>query len=407
MKENAMFAKNWQRSWAAFCTLLALIAGGLVTAANAQPVTVIEYYNTTLDAYFITGRSNEQGTLDALPQFTRTGMSFQAVSATGAAAPAVKVCRFYVNLTSPLVNSHFYGLENVDCDSLLAMNLPGFNWEGYDFAVSQPTGGMCPAGTTAIYRSFRAATSGKTANHRYTSSVGTYTATAATGYVYEQVAFCSTAATDATFVAPTQCGTAYYPGVRVSYTSIDNYGLSDSWVRFHGSQKIMFNGKLVQPVVEQYAFGDVKTIMLDDSAASWSELGTTLQTETESVQFYYLPPTSIPRNMVASETVFFNRFAAYSPVVQFNSPTQKGSMTFVGIETIDALGGTYLACKFRTQITTDYSSIGITYNRQTTTWIVPTIGIVKAEIADVTNDGFGPGSSYTVTDVSAVSVQRF
>ena len=82
-------------------------------------------------------------------------------------------------------------------------------------------------------------------------------------------------------------------------------------------------------------------------------------------------------------------------------------MTFVGIETIEALGGTYLACKFRTQITTDYSSIGITYNRQTTTWIVPTIGIVKAEIADVTNDGFGPGSSYTVTDVSAVSVRRF
>jgi len=68
------------------------------------------------------------------------------------------------------------------------------------------------------------------------------------------------------------------------------------------------------------------------------------------------------------------------------------------------LGGTYSACKFRTQITTDYPTLGITYNRQTTTWIVPTIGIVKAEIADVTNDGFGPGSRYTLTDVTAVSV---
>ena len=407
MKENAMFAKNWQRIRVVFSTLLTLVACSLVAAANAQPVTVVEYYNATLDAFFITGRSGEQGTLDALPQFTRTGMSFQASSAAGATLPAVKVCRFYVNLASPLVNSHFYGLENVDCESLVAMNLVGFNWEGYDFAVRQPTGGVCPEGTTAIYRSFRAATTGKTANHRYTSSVGTYTATAATGYAYEQVAFCSSGATDATFVAPTQCGTAYYPSVRVSYTSLDNYGLRDSWVRFHGPQKIMFNGKLVQPVVEQFAFGDIKTIMLDDSATTWSELGTTLQTETESVQSYYLPPTSVPRNMVAGETVFFNRFAAFSPVVEFNSPSQNGSMTFVGLEAIEALGGTYNACKFRTQISTDYPSLSITYNRQSTTWIVPTIGVVRAEIADVTNDGFGPGSSYTMTDVAAVAVQRF
>ncbi len=404
MKENAMFAKYWQRSWAALSMLLTLIAGGLGTAANAQPVTVIEYYNTTLDAFIITGRSSEQGTLDALPQFKRTGMSFQAVSAASAVAPAVKVCRFYVNLSSPLANSHFYGLENVDCESLLAMNLPGFNWEGYDFAVNQPADGVCPAGTSAIYRSFRGATSGKTANHRYTTSIGTYTASAATGYAYEQVAFCSTAVTDATFIAPTQCGTAYYPGVRVSYTSIDNYGLSDSWVRFHGPQKIMFNGKLVQPVVEEYAFGDIKTIMLDDSATSWSELGTTLQTETESERVYYLPPTAIPRNMVPGETVFFNRSAAYNPVVEFNSPIQKGSMTFVGMEVIDALGGTRLACKFHTQITTDYPSIALTHNRQNTTWIDPTIGVLKAEIADITNVGFGPGSRFTIT---ATSYSRF
>ncbi|HNY46265.1 MAG TPA: hypothetical protein PKN64_04850 [Casimicrobium sp.] len=404
MKENAMFAKYWQRSWAALSMLLTLIAGGLGTAANAQPVTVIEYYNTTLDAFIITGRSSEQGTLDALPQFKRTGMSFQAVSAASAVAPAVKVCRFYVNLSSPLANSHFYGLENVDCESLLAMNLPGFNWEGYDFAVNQPADGVCPAGTSAIYRSFRGATSGKTANHRYTTSIGTYTASAATGYAYEQVAFCSTAVTDATFIAPTQCGTAYYPGVRVSYTSIDNYGLSDSWVRFHGPQKIMFNGKLVQPVVEEHAFGDIKTIMLDDSATSWSELGTTLQTETESERVYYLPPTAIPRNMVPGETVFFNRSAAYNPVVEFNSPIQKGSMTFVGMEVIDALGGTRLACKFHTQITTDYPSIALTHNRQNTTWIDPTIGVLKAEIADITNDGFGPGSRFTIT---ATSYSRF
>jgi len=67
MKENAMFAKNWQRIRVVFSTLLTLVACSLVAAANAQPVTVVEYYNATLDAFFITGRSGEQGTLDALP----------------------------------------------------------------------------------------------------------------------------------------------------------------------------------------------------------------------------------------------------------------------------------------------------------------------------------------------------
>ena len=203
-----------------------------------------------------------------------------------------------------------------------AMNLPLSNWEGYDFAVNQPADEYVPQATNAIYRSFRGATSsGKTANHRYTTSIEPIPRVRPPLRL-RAGGFCSTAVTDATFIAPTQCGTAYYPGVRVSYTSIDNYGLSDSWVRFHGPQKIMFNGKLVQPVVEEYVFGDVKTIMLDDSATSWSELGTTLQTETESERVYYLPPTAIPRNMVPGELVFFNRLQP-TPVVEFNSPIRK------------------------------------------------------------------------------------
>ena len=64
------------------------------------------------------------------------------------------------------------------------------------------TSGVCPGGTTPIYRGFRTAAGGKTSNHRYSASQATYDAAVATGYVGEGVAFCVTAATAAT-AAPT------------------------------------------------------------------------------------------------------------------------------------------------------------------------------------------------------------
>ena len=164
--------------------------------AAAHAVTVVEYRNKTLDAYFITGRANEQALLDTVADFSRTGMSFQATDAASAAATLTKICRFYVNVASPFVNSHFYGRQGVDCESILAANPAGFNYEGYDFALQTPATTTCPAGTTAVYRSFRALASGKTSNHRYTVSAATYASAATAGYVGEGAAFCATAVTD-------------------------------------------------------------------------------------------------------------------------------------------------------------------------------------------------------------------
>ena len=166
--------------------------------AQAQTVNVVEYRNKTLDAYFITGRANEQALLDTVADFSRTGMTFQATNAASAPAALTRVCRFYVNVTSPFVNSHFYGRQGVDCESILAMNLAGFSYEGYDFALQAPVAATCPGGTTAVYRSFRAVAGGKTSNHRYTVSAATYASAATAGYVGEGVALCATAATDAT-----------------------------------------------------------------------------------------------------------------------------------------------------------------------------------------------------------------
>ena len=180
--------------------LLQIAATCIATAgfwAHAQSVNVVEYRNKTLDAYFITGRANEQALLDTVADFSRTGMTFQATSAASAPATLTRICRFYVNVASPFVNSHFYGRQGIDCESLLASNLAGFNYEGYDFALQTPATTTCPVGTTTVYRSFRALAGGKTSNHRYTVSAATYASAAAAGYVGEGAAFCATAATDA------------------------------------------------------------------------------------------------------------------------------------------------------------------------------------------------------------------
>ena len=172
-------------------------------AQSLTPITIVEYFNSTLNAYFITGRSSEQSTLDASPYFLRTGMSFQALSTNPVTGGAGGICRFYVALTAPYTSTHFYGRQGVDCESLRSKNLSGFTWEGYDFSFpSTPTSANdCPNGTTPIYRSFRAASGGVTSNHRYSSDFATYTSNAALGFVGEGAVGCITAATPATLGA--------------------------------------------------------------------------------------------------------------------------------------------------------------------------------------------------------------
>ena len=112
---------------------LAVCAGALTTLATlatAQTVSVVEHRNKTLDAYFITGRAAEQAALDAVPDFVRTGMSFQASAAATAPSTFTRVCRFYVSIANPFVSSNFYGRQGTDCKAILALNPAGFSYEG-------------------------------------------------------------------------------------------------------------------------------------------------------------------------------------------------------------------------------------------------------------------------------------
>lgn len=176
--------------------LTGLLAFAASTAHAVETVTVIEYYNQSLDAYFITARPAEQSLLDAASGFSRTGTRFVANAATDATAAQMRICRFYVTAASPFVSSHFYGAESRDCVPLLASLPPGFSFEGYDFAVTPASAaGVCPATTRVpVYRAFRTATNGKTANHRYTPSLVEYERMIALGWAGEGVAYCTTAA---------------------------------------------------------------------------------------------------------------------------------------------------------------------------------------------------------------------
>lgn len=169
--------------------LLLLLSLSVSVVANA--VTVIEYYNAALDAYFITGRSNEQALLDGSSGFRRTGMSFQAADAAVGSTALSRICRFYVSTSNPFTSSHFYGKEGSDCEGLRAQNVPGFSWEGYDFSTVKPgADNVCPAGNVPLFRGFRAGVNGKTSNHRYYPSLALCEAGAADGYGCEGQTFC-------------------------------------------------------------------------------------------------------------------------------------------------------------------------------------------------------------------------
>ena len=132
--------------------------GGAVT-----PVDVVEYYNPSLDHYFITWIPAEEANLDAgntPTKWSRTGYSFHAYAVPQAGTSPV--CRYY--LPPDFGDSHFFGRGTAECDAT-GIAHPAFVLEAPQFMqMILPTAGACPAGTTPIYRVF---SNRPDANHRY------------------------------------------------------------------------------------------------------------------------------------------------------------------------------------------------------------------------------------------------
>ncbi|MEP7328871.1 MAG: S8 family serine peptidase, partial [Betaproteobacteria bacterium] len=153
----------------------------VVRQVAVPTASVIEYYNATLDHYFVSAAPLEISALDAgkFPGWRRTGQSFNAYArATGGTSP---VCRFY--LPPSYGDSHFFSASTVEC-AKVRTQFPYFAYEAPDvFHIDLPsTVGACPEGDTPVYRLWnqRADT-----NHRYTTSIAIRNQMLAKGYYAE------------------------------------------------------------------------------------------------------------------------------------------------------------------------------------------------------------------------------
>ncbi len=134
-------------------------------SAGSTPVTVVEFYNASLDHYFITYVADEIAKLDngTFKGWTRTGLSFNAFAAAQGGTAAV--CRIYIPPGKG--DGHFFGRDANECAGTIAKN-PTFVLESDAFLhLYPPTAGNCAAGAVPVYRVF---SNRADANHRYTTS---------------------------------------------------------------------------------------------------------------------------------------------------------------------------------------------------------------------------------------------
>lgn len=163
---------------------LPLVANGVdlgPVAAGPPTVDMIEYFNETLDHYFITWTADEIASLDARttsPPWTRTGKSFKAFAT--AQTGTSPVCRFYI--PPALGNSHFFGRGDAECNATRAAH-PDFVLEDPSYTqLFVPDGGSCPTDSKPIYRVFNNLPD---TNHRYTTDRYVRDAMVARGWLPE------------------------------------------------------------------------------------------------------------------------------------------------------------------------------------------------------------------------------
>lgn len=129
----------------------------------AAATLAVEFYNASLDHYFLTHIASEIALLDAgvtIKGWVRTGQSFNVY--TAAQAGSSPVCRYYIPPGKG--DSHFYGRGVSECAATGAANPTFVNEDPQFFHVLLPVAGVCPGGTRNVYRVF---SNRPDANHRY------------------------------------------------------------------------------------------------------------------------------------------------------------------------------------------------------------------------------------------------
>jgi hypothetical protein len=150
---------------------------------------VVEFYNASLDHYFMSADVQEVNDLDFEFRrgWMRTGFGFKAYQRNlGDAA----VTRIY--MPPALGDSHFFTSDEVELNQILAKMLTDPSYQGYVvessdvFRVFRPdplTGG-CPGSTVPVYRLWNQRAD---SNHRYTTSLAIRLQMITRGYLPEGV----------------------------------------------------------------------------------------------------------------------------------------------------------------------------------------------------------------------------
>jgi predicted dienelactone hydrolase len=175
------------------------VAGGgddVLLLDRAQPLSsgtgerlAIEYYNPSLDHYFMTADPAEAAMLDAgrvVPGWQRTSYVFKVYAVDNPAG--LPACRFF---GKPGVgpNTHFFSILANECT--LLMNNPLWVSEGIAFRADIPdTGGACPEDRVPVTRLYNNGKGGQP-NHRYLTSHSETATMLLAGWIVEGTVFCS------------------------------------------------------------------------------------------------------------------------------------------------------------------------------------------------------------------------
>ena len=165
-------------------------AGGKLS----QRVSVVEFYNTQLDHYFMTANAPEIASIDsggAGPGWVRTNVTFNAwATALDAPYDASQIYRFY---GTPNIgpNSHFYTISSSEFANVQKDR--GWTYEvGNWFWMKAPAAsGACPADTAPIYRAYNNRFAVNDSNHRYTSSPAVLQDMKNRGWIVEGAVLCT------------------------------------------------------------------------------------------------------------------------------------------------------------------------------------------------------------------------
>lgn len=154
----------------------ALDGGDLVTVVaepDTRVVQAIEYYNASLDHFFLTADPSEIAALDnqAFVGWQRTGLSISVYA--GHVSPTVPVCRYYI--PQNLGDSHFFSAFEDECQLIIRSiafgDPPQFDYRPETttaFYVTLPdASGSCASPRVPVYRLWNGRAD---SNHRYTTS---------------------------------------------------------------------------------------------------------------------------------------------------------------------------------------------------------------------------------------------